>query len=103
MGSTEPTTELDPRYGEPEAVATEWADASKHLTSAEVAWLSMVRAGRETARHPAADHLEGRRAVRLYRRRWAQGAQPRREPRSPPAATRCTAALTSSSRGGLCE
>jgi general stress protein 26 len=43
MPSTEPTTELDPRYGEPGAAVTPWATAEQHLAVAEVAWLSTVR------------------------------------------------------------
>jgi general stress protein 26 len=43
MAITEPTTDLDPRYGEPGAVATPWADAQRHLAAAELAWLSTVR------------------------------------------------------------
>lgn len=38
-----PETELDPRYGEPEATATDWADGQRELTEAELSWLTTVR------------------------------------------------------------
>jgi general stress protein 26 len=43
MVATEPQTDLDPRYGEPEATATGWADAARELAAAELSWLSTVR------------------------------------------------------------
>ena len=42
--STEPTTTLDQRYGESDATATAWRDAEDALTSAELFWLTTVRA-----------------------------------------------------------
>jgi nitroimidazol reductase NimA-like FMN-containing flavoprotein (pyridoxamine 5'-phosphate oxidase superfamily) len=39
-----PVTELDPRYGEPGAPATPWADAEERLGRAEVFWLTTLRA-----------------------------------------------------------
>jgi len=41
--STGPETELDRRYGEPEATATDWADGQRELTDAELSWLTTVR------------------------------------------------------------
>jgi nitroimidazol reductase NimA-like FMN-containing flavoprotein (pyridoxamine 5'-phosphate oxidase superfamily) len=38
-----PVTELDRRYGEPDAVATAWDDARRTLETAELSWLSTVR------------------------------------------------------------
>jgi nitroimidazol reductase NimA-like FMN-containing flavoprotein (pyridoxamine 5'-phosphate oxidase superfamily) len=43
MPSTEPTTQIDHRYGDAEAVPTPWSTAQEHLAAAEVAWLSTVR------------------------------------------------------------
>jgi hypothetical protein len=43
MQCTEPTTQIDPRFGDPEAVPTPWSTAQAHLAAAEVAWLSTVR------------------------------------------------------------
>jgi general stress protein 26 len=39
----EPRTELDARYGEPQATATEWAEAAARLKDAELFWLTTVR------------------------------------------------------------
>jgi general stress protein 26 len=44
MTATEPVTELDARYGDPEATATPWADARHQLETAELFWLTTVRA-----------------------------------------------------------
>lgn len=41
--STVPETELDPRFGEPEATATDWEEAVRELAAAELSWLSTVR------------------------------------------------------------
>ncbi|MFI1012494.1 pyridoxamine 5'-phosphate oxidase family protein [Streptomyces sp. NPDC020965] len=38
-----PRTELDTRYSEEEATASEWSDAVALLTAAEIAWLTTVR------------------------------------------------------------
>ena len=38
-----PETELDPRYGEPEATATDWAAGRRELAAAELSWLTTVR------------------------------------------------------------
>jgi general stress protein 26 len=43
MVATAPETELDVRYGDPDATATAWAEASRQLASAELSWLSTVR------------------------------------------------------------
>ncbi len=43
MVRTDPQTDLDPRYGEPDATATGWADAVRELAAAELSWLSTVR------------------------------------------------------------
>jgi len=40
---TEPVTELDERYSEPEAVPTTWAEASRALADAELSWITTVR------------------------------------------------------------
>ncbi|MEV7864974.1 pyridoxamine 5'-phosphate oxidase family protein [Streptomyces sp. NPDC088124] len=45
MTRMEPTTEVDPRYGEPRAPATAWAEAVALLARAEVFWLTTVRPG----------------------------------------------------------
>ena len=43
--STEPTAEqFDPRFSDPEAGATPWADAARVLDEAELYWLTTVRA-----------------------------------------------------------
>src|SRR3954452_9101472 len=44
MAVTEPVTELDARYGEPDATATPWAGAQRRLEVAELFWLTTVRA-----------------------------------------------------------
>jgi nitroimidazol reductase NimA-like FMN-containing flavoprotein (pyridoxamine 5'-phosphate oxidase superfamily) len=43
MAGSDPTTELDIRYGAPDATPTPWTDAVDRLESAEVFWLSTVR------------------------------------------------------------
>ena len=43
MTQREPTAELHPDYSSPEATATSWAEATKHLEQAEIFWLSTVR------------------------------------------------------------
>jgi nitroimidazol reductase NimA-like FMN-containing flavoprotein (pyridoxamine 5'-phosphate oxidase superfamily) len=40
----EPTTTIDPRYGVPDAVATDWETTRQALETAQVFWLSTVRA-----------------------------------------------------------
>jgi nitroimidazol reductase NimA-like FMN-containing flavoprotein (pyridoxamine 5'-phosphate oxidase superfamily) len=45
MTSSEPVTELDPRYSQPDATPTPWATARAALAAAEVYWLSTVRPG----------------------------------------------------------
>jgi general stress protein 26 len=39
----EPSTELDPRYGEPQATPTAWPEAVAQLAAAELSWLCTVR------------------------------------------------------------
>jgi nitroimidazol reductase NimA-like FMN-containing flavoprotein (pyridoxamine 5'-phosphate oxidase superfamily) len=39
----EPTTTLDPRFSDPEAVATDWADTRRVLDDAELFWITTVR------------------------------------------------------------
>jgi nitroimidazol reductase NimA-like FMN-containing flavoprotein (pyridoxamine 5'-phosphate oxidase superfamily) len=41
---TEPTPELDPRFSDPDAVATPWSETECVLEAAEMFWLSTVRA-----------------------------------------------------------
>ena len=41
---TEPTSTLDPRFSDPNAVATRWDDTSRALERAELFWLTTVRA-----------------------------------------------------------
>ncbi len=43
MTST-PVTEIDPRYSDPNAVATEWSETLRVLEAAELFWLTTVRA-----------------------------------------------------------
>lgn len=43
MAHKEPVTEIDTRFGDPHATATEWADAVAMLTKAEVFWLTTLR------------------------------------------------------------
>ncbi|PXY21630.1 pyridoxamine 5'-phosphate oxidase [Prauserella sp. PE36] len=43
MTSTEPVTELDPRFSDPTATATSWARARDGLAAAPLYWLSTVR------------------------------------------------------------
>jgi len=40
---TEPVPELDPRFSEPDANPTSWADARRALETAELSWISTVR------------------------------------------------------------
>lgn len=39
----EPITKLDPRYSDPDAVATQWEETKRVLETAELFWLSTVR------------------------------------------------------------
>ena len=39
-----PVTTLDPRFSDPTAVATEWDEARRVLETAELFWISTVRA-----------------------------------------------------------
>jgi general stress protein 26 len=39
-----PETKLDPRFSDPDAVATEWEETRRVLESAELFWISTVRA-----------------------------------------------------------
>lgn len=41
--TTEPATDVDPRYSEPEAAATPWARARARLVEAELYWVTTVR------------------------------------------------------------
>ncbi len=41
---TEPITNLDPRYSDPDAVATSWQETRRVLETAALFWLSTVRA-----------------------------------------------------------
>jgi hypothetical protein len=41
--STEPTADIDPRFSDPEARPTPWADAARVLKAAELYWLTTVR------------------------------------------------------------
>lgn len=43
MSLQRPVTDLDARYGDPEAEATSWEEAEELLASAELLWLSTVR------------------------------------------------------------
>ncbi len=43
MSDTTPLTELDARYSEEKATASDWAEAVDHLQTAEIFWLSTVR------------------------------------------------------------
>jgi nitroimidazol reductase NimA-like FMN-containing flavoprotein (pyridoxamine 5'-phosphate oxidase superfamily) len=40
---TEPVTELDPRYGDPDAGPIPWDEVRAVLTAAELFWISTVR------------------------------------------------------------
>jgi len=40
----EPITTIDPRYSDPNAVATPWEETCRVLETAELFWLSTVRA-----------------------------------------------------------
>jgi general stress protein 26 len=40
----EPVTQLDPRFSDPEAVATEWKETRRALEAAELFWVCTVRA-----------------------------------------------------------
>jgi nitroimidazol reductase NimA-like FMN-containing flavoprotein (pyridoxamine 5'-phosphate oxidase superfamily) len=42
--ANDPVTELDPRFSDPDAVATSWEDVRRTLDGAELFWLSTVRA-----------------------------------------------------------
>jgi general stress protein 26 len=44
MPMQHPVTELDPRFSEPNAVATSWDETRRTLESAELFWISTVRA-----------------------------------------------------------
>jgi hypothetical protein len=39
-----PVTKLDPRYSQPDAVAAGWEETRRVLESAELFWISTVRA-----------------------------------------------------------
>ena len=41
---TKPVTELDTRFSDPEAVATDWEETRRALDEAELSWISTVRA-----------------------------------------------------------
>jgi len=43
MADREPVTELDVRYGDPDAGAVDWAEGRRILEEAEIYWLSTVR------------------------------------------------------------
>lgn len=43
MVTTAPETDLDQRYGDPDAPATGWDQARRELAAAELSWLSTVR------------------------------------------------------------
>jgi len=43
MTDQEPIAELDPRFSDPDATATPWAEARSQLEDAEIFWLSTVR------------------------------------------------------------
>jgi PPOX class probable F420-dependent enzyme len=56
----DPTTELDPRFSDPSATATSWEEARRALESAELAWITTVRAdGRPHVTPLVAVWLEG--------------------------------------------
>ena len=56
----EPVTTIDPRYSDPNAVATEWKETLRVLETAELFWLSTVRAdGRPHATPVVAVWLDG--------------------------------------------
>ena len=42
--TNDPSTELDPRFSDPDAVATEWEETRRALEAAELFWISTVRA-----------------------------------------------------------
>ena len=44
MAATDPVTELDVRFGDPDAVVTPWADTLRMITDSELFWISTVRA-----------------------------------------------------------
>jgi nitroimidazol reductase NimA-like FMN-containing flavoprotein (pyridoxamine 5'-phosphate oxidase superfamily) len=39
-----PVIDVDPRFSDPDAVATEWSEARRVLEAAELFWISTVRA-----------------------------------------------------------
>ena len=43
MAASEPVTELDARFGDPDATPTTWAEARRMIQEAELFWLSTVR------------------------------------------------------------
>jgi hypothetical protein len=43
-GMSAPMTSLDQRYSDPKATAITWADTERSIQSAELFWLSTVRA-----------------------------------------------------------
>ena len=49
----EPTTTLDTRFSDPEAVATEWQGTRRILEMAELFWISTVRADGRPQRYAA--------------------------------------------------
>ncbi len=56
----EPITTIDPRYSDPSAVATSWEETRRVLESAELFWISTVRAdGRPHATPVVAVWLDG--------------------------------------------
>jgi general stress protein 26 len=57
---SEPTTSLDPRFSEPDAAPTSWADTERALEAAELLWITTVRSdGRPHSSPIVAVWLEG--------------------------------------------
>ncbi|GHO48437.1 pyridoxamine 5'-phosphate oxidase family protein [Ktedonospora formicarum] len=60
MKNTEPVTTIDPRFSDPSAVATPWEETRRVLETAELFWVTTVRAnGRPHATPLVAVWLEG--------------------------------------------
>ena len=72
MLSHEPVTKIDPRFSDPDAVATDWDETRRVLETAELFWISTVRAdGRPHVTPLVAVWLDG--ATRPGRPRFRTG------------------------------
>ena len=66
-----PVTRLDRRYSQPDAVAAEWEETRRALESAELFWISTVRAdGRPHVTPVVTDEDTLRRLAKAWATKW---------------------------------